>query len=401
MSSSQNTHSLYLFIIVVIILVFIAPRFTDRLPHCMMKLFLNPYFRILIVFLSIFLVQYNIFLAIIISLVYIVVMNRLENNILFELFHNENFITNQIDHFNDFNQVDDPIDDPIDDDDDIDDEEDIELDNHSYQGSKEMLTCLNNINDHFPCHNRTKNQKCCESPNYDIMIQNDNDEPENVSLYMNKQLENKDMTGIKNIHKWCKNYIHSHPCPSNIKYGCQKDSLRSKCIDIVKKCRFVRPKPKKRQTEFSGTCGVIDENIHNQVCFDIDSKLDKCKSMNKEQCIQNKKDCFYIENNQFINSKIRKDNSIYKCKIPKEDDKLPKNCYPIKLYKDTCGNVGMGCWVKDQDIPEPVLEDIQTRPPMPNIHLYKRDANTRDFNSKIDYTAPNSMGVISNSTCRT
>ena len=398
---NQSYQSYYFLIIFIVLLVFMAPRFSDKLPHCMLKLFLNPYFKVLVVFLAIYSIKFNIFLSISIALIYLLVINRLENNVLFELFLSEN--TN-IDHFDNYNQVLDPqqyTSENKDDDDEDDGDDDGTDPNSAYYGSKEMLTCLNTVNDYFPCNNRKKDRSCCESINYDIKIKNNKGNTENITLFMNKQLENKNMTGIKNIHHWCKNYVASKDPSSGLKYGCSDKSLTSKCEKILSKCQFIKPKSTpKKQYDFSGTCAAVDENIHNQVCFDLDPKQDKCKSLNKDQCIKNKNDCFYIENNQFINSKLRKNNSIYKCKIPKAEEPLPQNCFPIKLYKDTCGNVGMGCWVKDRDIPVVEAEVLPTPADKAKVKMGKTYPGiVMKKLPTVNYRTPNQNGFITNRKC--
>jgi hypothetical protein len=393
-NKNKKDNSIYFVIIIIIALVFIGPRFSDKIPLPLLKLFLNHYFRVLIVFFAIYMIQYNIFLSILITLIFLILMNKIENNVLFELFLNsQQNLT--VDHFNDYNQVLDPVDN-------LDDEEYYEYDTYSaYNGSKEMLQCMNTINDHFPCNNRNGGRNCCENTNYDVMIKDKNGDTKNMTIYMNKQLENKNMQGIKNIHKWCKIYNQSKNPQSKLDIGCTKDSLVNKCKEIMTKCNFVKPPIKpKTQYDFSGTCGAVDENIHDQVCFDIDPKQNKCKKLDKDQCIKNKKDCFYIKNNQFINSKIRKDNNIYKCKIPKAEEPLPDNCFPIKLYKDTCGNVGMGCWVKDKEIPKVSPEKPKPIPYKPKIKIYKKtDKIVNKHLPTINYRTPNNIGNIINKSC--
>ena len=145
------------------------------------------------------------------------------------------------------------------------------------------------------------------------------------------------------------------------------------------------------------------------MCFDINPKNDKCKNFNKQQCIKNKKDCFYIENNQFINSKVKSGNSTFKCKIPDKNDQLPKNCFPVKLYKDSCGNVGMGCWVKSSEV-EPKHEDPEQEhepseetslPVKPIKILYpnKRDGKLFSDMPTVNYRTADNVGSIINKTC--
>ena len=62
--TSDKKHTYWLLIILVVGLVFLSPRFPDKIPDPILKVFLNPYFRAFVVFISIYLIQFNIYLSI-------------------------------------------------------------------------------------------------------------------------------------------------------------------------------------------------------------------------------------------------------------------------------------------------------------------------------------------------
>ena len=353
MSSSDNKNFLSMLVIIIVFLVFIGPKFPDRFPDPVLKLFLNPYFRALIVFVSIYSIQFNITFSILITLIFFIIMNRIENSFLFELFlsgyqeHLDSFVgSNQ--NYEEMSDQDSGL---------------------VYSRNRDKVKkCTNYVVDKFPCNNKNKNDQCCENLNYDQFVKDDNGNAKNVTLFMNQEIANSDeyknMNGINNINQWCQNYINDDG-KSTIDLGCKNKELIKKCKQINQICDYNKWEPKKvvQEDELTGTCALPCKNLHDQVCFDINPKNDKCKNFNKQQCIKNKKDCFYIENNQFINSKVKSGNSTFKCKIPDKNDQLPKNCFPVKLYKDSCGNVGMGCWVKSSEVEPKQHEHEQEHQP--------------------------------------
>ena len=371
MLDKQNN---WLLTILLVIIVFIGPRFPDKIPDPILKLFLNSYFRAVIVFISIYSIQFNIYISIIITLIFLVLLNKVENSFLFELFLDKYNKNNEL--FKDFNKEDDLL----------------------IKYPEKSKKCLKTIHNQFPCNNLDKNKKCCVNSNYDIFVKDKDNKTENITLFMNNDDTSK---SIKNIENWCKNYLSEGS--ENIDFNCKNKEIRQKCESILKDCSYnkwnkmsnIIQNKKEDNLDFSGTCGAIDKNIHNQVCFDLYPKKNKCKRFNKDDCIKNKKDCFYIENNDFMNSKIKKNNSIYRCKIPKNEHNLPKHCFPVKLYKDTCGNVGMGCWVKEEDVE--IKQDYKVNN-IPKIS-YK---NTPVFfdNPSISYNPGNSIGNISYNMCK-
>ena len=62
--TTDNNILIFTIIITLVFLVFIGPKFPDRLPDPVLKLFLNPYFRAIVVFVSIFSIQFNIYFSI-------------------------------------------------------------------------------------------------------------------------------------------------------------------------------------------------------------------------------------------------------------------------------------------------------------------------------------------------
>lgn len=388
MSSSDNKVLFGLFIVIIVFLVFIGPKFPDRLPDPLLKLFLNPYFRAFIVFISIYSIQFNIYFSIIITLIFFIMMNKIENSFLFELFLSG--YQKHVDHF-------------------IDMEQNSETDSNIYQDNVDKADkCSKYVKDEFPCNNLNKNGSCCENVNFDQYVRDDNGNSKNVTLFMNKEIDNskesQDISGINNINTWCQNYIDDSS-PNKVDVGCKNKKLLERCRKINKICdpkKWV-PTTSKKQDELTGTCGAPCSNIHNQVCFDIKPNSNKCKNFNKQECIKNKKDCFYIENNQFINSKVETSNATYRCKIPKKNEDLPKNCFPVKLYKDSCGNVGMGCWVKEDDIESPPIQESETSlQSKPMRIVYPRNKDDKVFHNipSVTYRTADNVGDITNKTCQ-
>lgn len=373
----------WLCMILLLLIVFFGPRFPDKIPDPVLKLFLNPYFRTFIVFISIYSIQYNIYLSIIVTLIFLIVLNKIENSFLFELFLDKYSRNNEL--FIDMNEE--------------------VIDEIFNKFPKKVEKCYQNIKQEFPCNNLDKNNKCCTNINYDLFVKDKENKTENVTLMMNEEMEKNSKEGINNIKNWCKNYLDQGS--ENIDFNCKNKEMLDKCKKIVNNCDISKWKtinellnpPKEDNLDFSGTCGAIDKNIHNQVCFDLYPRKNKCKHLDKDQCIRNKKDCFYIENNEFMNSKIKKNNAIYRCKIPKKESDLPKNCFPVKLYKDTCGNVGMGCWIKEEDI-EPEIKPVFKVKNIPEISYKKEDTSIFTDQPTISYNPGNSLGNITYTSCK-
>lgn len=163
-------------------------------------------------------------------------------------------------------------------------------------------------------------------------------------------------------------------------------------------------KPPKKPKTFSGTCAKVDNNIQDLACF---SKTPDnhafCRKLNFMDCHRNKDKCFYIKNNEFVNADMTKHKKKYTCKIPNEHEDLPPNCFPVKLYKDSCGNLGMGCWVKgeDESIPDeestPPISELQD---LPELYLQEYSSSNDDINkdcsTSTNYRAGATAGFIRN-----
>lgn len=385
--------NLSVLVIFLLIIVFIVPRYTDSLPYPLIHLFINPYFRALIVFLAIYTVQYNLTFSILVTLVFLIILNQVQNRFLFELFL-ENY-QNNIDNFRDLAQEEDDVPKSL-----KDYAEDKKDKDKYINNSQFVEKCLATIKQKFPC-NRKNINGCCPSPNLDIMARDELGKTKNITVFMNKLVEKAEeehsMNPIETAKKWCSDYLEENS--DGLGNDCKNDRVIGHCKKIIGDCEIKRwSKPKKKKyPELSGTCAIIDDNIEKQVCFDIDPKKNKCRNLNLAECKQNKKDCFYLNNHQFINSKVKKYDKMYKCNIPKSDDDLPKNCFPVKLYKDNCGNVGMGCWVKAEDID---YDDDEPDKEPPKILSYKSGDDVPEKNPTVNYRTGNHIGFINNSgTC--
>ena len=106
---------------------------------------------------------------------------------------------------------------------------------------------------------------------------------------------------------------------------------------------------------------------------------------------------------------LKSGNSTFKCKIPDKNDQLPKNCFPVKLYKDSCGNVGMGCWVKSSEVEpkqheheqehQPSEETSLPVKPIKMIYPNKRDGKLFNDIPTVNYRTADNVGSIINKTC--